>query len=648
MTEYRFIAGVVAGLCTAGVAFGQCDVTPPTGAIPQNDPGFCGSTGQVDANGGCNDDPVSWQDIGTLAEGFTSLAGNVGAWTDDDLAEVRDLDWYSMTAPVNGVISYTFNSSNAGVDVADFVGFIVTGADDCDTAVFEGFVFPCGGFFEKTVAAGQVMGCVVTVNGFGDGNASSCLTDYVVTMEFAPSTYDCGDPAQGECTEPNGTPGCSDQACCELVCEFDAACCDGGWDEVCVTNAYDLCGYYLYECTDPNYGNDCVVDAVVDGEYQIDLVDTDPVVVSGDTTGANTDGPGEEGCGSGAGFEQLNADLWYVVSVPGAGFLSASTCDGGALWDTKIAMYNYDAATFDPAALPDLFAGCNEDCGDAAFASALQIEVSGAASYLVRIGGYDVGSGPFDMTIQYSELPTYECVPGADPVISTQSADMGAAFNGVSCAYGTGITTTNQFARKYQNVDEQTIGCTDFGVYNGGSGVLANLNVANDTTAGETPEVTTLEQIDTKEVYIVGGGYLGLTTVSFDPQLDVTSGMNVVFEADFPESPDGFVSTGCNDLGEDAPTFLKADPCGLATYTSYESIGFPGYHWAHNFTSWGGGGGGTCVGDLNGDSVVDGADLTILLGSWGTSDAVADLNEDGSVDGADLTLLLGAWGACQP
>ncbi|MCH2143593.1 MAG: hypothetical protein MK082_00440 [Phycisphaerales bacterium] len=48
-------------------------------------------------------------------------------------------------------------------------------------------------------------------------------------------------------------------------------------------------------------------------------------------------------------------------------------------------------------------------------------------------------------------------------------------------------------------------------------------------------------------------------------------------------------------------------------------------------------------GDINGDGAVDGADLTILLGEWGTANAVADLNGDGTVDGADLTTLLGNW-----
>lgn len=47
------------------------------------------------------------------------------------------------------------------------------------------------------------------------------------------------------------------------------------------------------------------------------------------------------------------------------------------------------------------------------------------------------------------------------------------------------------------------------------------------------------------------------------------------------------------------------------------------------------------TGDLNGDGVVDGTDLGLLLAAWGTP--AADLNGDGTTDSADLGLLLGAW-----
>ena len=54
-----------------------------------------------------------------------------------------------------------------------------------------------------------------------------------------------------------------------------------------------------------------------------------------------------------------------------------------------------------------------------------------------------------------------------------------------------------------------------------------------------------------------------------------------------------------------------------------------------------------CVGDLNGDALVDGADLTVLLGAWGPcAGCPSDLDGDGVVDGADVTVLLSAWGTC--
>lgn len=55
-----------------------------------------------------------------------------------------------------------------------------------------------------------------------------------------------------------------------------------------------------------------------------------------------------------------------------------------------------------------------------------------------------------------------------------------------------------------------------------------------------------------------------------------------------------------------------------------------------------------CIGNLNGDAVVDGADLGILLGSWGNCSipCAADFNRDAVVDGADLGVLLNGWGAC--
>jgi hypothetical protein len=53
---------------------------------------------------------------------------------------------------------------------------------------------------------------------------------------------------------------------------------------------------------------------------------------------------------------------------------------------------------------------------------------------------------------------------------------------------------------------------------------------------------------------------------------------------------------------------------------------------------------GGVFGDLNGDGLVNGADLTLLLAAWGAcSGCPADLNDDGQVDANDLANLLAAW-----
>ena len=48
--------------------------------------------------------------------------------------------------------------------------------------------------------------------------------------------------------------------------------------------------------------------------------------------------------------------------------------------------------------------------------------------------------------------------------------------------------------------------------------------------------------------------------------------------------------------------------------------------------------------DINGDGIVDGADLARVLGAWGTDAPGGDVNGDGIVDGADLALVLANWG----
>jgi hypothetical protein len=54
------------------------------------------------------------------------------------------------------------------------------------------------------------------------------------------------------------------------------------------------------------------------------------------------------------------------------------------------------------------------------------------------------------------------------------------------------------------------------------------------------------------------------------------------------------------------------------------------------------------VGDLDGNGVVNSADLTAILGAWGPcpGPCPADINGDGVVDPVDLTAVLSGFGEC--
>ena len=54
-----------------------------------------------------------------------------------------------------------------------------------------------------------------------------------------------------------------------------------------------------------------------------------------------------------------------------------------------------------------------------------------------------------------------------------------------------------------------------------------------------------------------------------------------------------------------------------------------------------------CPSDINRSGETNGADLGILLASWGNQPQPGiDLDGDGAVNGADLGILLAGWGPC--
>jgi outer membrane protein assembly factor BamB len=97
--------------------------------------------------------------------------------------------------------------------------------------------------------------------------------------------------------------------------------------------------------------------------------------------------------------------------------------------------------------------------------------------------------------------------------------------------------------------------------------------------------------------------------------------------------------------------FWERTVAGSPDETAISSVEIHADTWDYGFTLWLDGVGfhpTLALGDLNGDGVVNGADLGMLLFAWGACDpkspCPADLNGDGVVNGVDLAVLLFNWG----
>ena len=54
-----------------------------------------------------------------------------------------------------------------------------------------------------------------------------------------------------------------------------------------------------------------------------------------------------------------------------------------------------------------------------------------------------------------------------------------------------------------------------------------------------------------------------------------------------------------------------------------------------------------CLGELNGDLIVNVTDLLTVIDQWGLTNSPADINDDGIVDVSDLLIVIGNWGPCE-
>ncbi len=262
----------------------------------------------------------------------------------------------------------------------------------------------------------------------------------------------CGEGA-GPCDEANGTPGCDDIACCDLICAQDDFCCDVEWDQICADAAIEECTTLICECPGDidddgevgpadlaallaDWNTDgllAVCSTDIDGDGNVgpadlatllaawgscvnnpdacaDRVDIGLGAHEFSTLEATTDGVPHAACQ----FDgQTYEDIWFNFTAPASGLLEVSTC-GAADYDTDLVVYG----TCDPQDCPpgddDLLA-CNDDAENCAgFTSELTVDVVAGTCYKIRVGGWnpgDQGTGVLFLTL----IDAPACGPGAGP-----------------------------------------------------------------------------------------------------------------------------------------------------------------------------------------------------------------------------------------
>jgi hypothetical protein len=113
---------------------------------------------------------------------------------------------------------------------------------------------------------------------------------------------------------------------------------------------------------------------------------------------------------------------------------------------------------------------------------------------------------------------------------------------------------------------------------------------------------------------------------------------------------DTIADNSWNDVSFDLSEIADNEP---TVYLRWSHEVGQDYAWAYSgwniddVTIWGVEPSGDCVGDCNGDDVVDVADLLMVLAAWGdTGTLPEDINGDSVVDVTDLLMLLAGWGGC--
>ena len=320
----------------------------------------------------------------------------------------------------------------------------------------------------------------------------------------------------------------------------------------------------------------------------------------------STDLPVAGGCG----FVAYHANYFKFVA-PFSGAFTIDTCASGA--DTRMAI-------LDGCAAGSTVITCNDNsCGTS---SSVVLNATAAQTYYIVIGGSSSGAVlPSPLTVTVTPPPSPDCTAAAAVAFGSSPFDNAATVgNQTVGTNATGTTTTIIYNAAWSKFTPGVTGAYTFSVCGSANDTKMALS---QVCPGAGSTLASIAYNDDNCACSSGCGTTGILAYS--------SGLN--------PTNTGLPLTQDLVAGQTYHLVIGSYSATSGAVSGSLVIDGPAQPPA------------SCLGDLNLDGVVNGADLGLLLGAWGACPGdvpgcLGDLNIDGVVNGADLGLLLGAWGPC--
>jgi hypothetical protein len=452
--------------------------------------------------------------------------------------------------------------------------------------------------------------------GVSGPSRGSQAIDFDLRLEAVPVPSSCA-PGAGSCLTGHAGPGCNDSFCCNLVCTFDSYCCDAMWDETCAGEATDTCPTHFE--TRP------ILNPINGHRYRI----TSPASQEDALALLATQGLSPVMIRDGADNAWVHANLARGVTGIGSRDLRLGLTDveteGTFLWPNG-ATWSY--RNWLPGE-PDNFQDSD--------------------AVLMELG-----------TGRWTDIPTEWMAWGVGEAFAPACGSGGSCF----AQHGPGCddeSCCNEMCTQdpFCCLTAWDSTCVDE------AGSLCNVTTVGPTIVNPTTHHRyVLTSVGSWQQLAHLAHSLGGTFATIDDAAE-----NEWLRLNFLAVPGAPSQTwiGLHDQAIEASfQWLSNEPVSYTNWLPGEPNNHDGIE--HAVTMHASGGWVDqpmsftfpaiieipLAGDFDGNGVVGGEDLAVLLGSWGPNASIADLNGDSQVDAADLAVLLGGWGpspasnACTP